>query len=52
MNDIEPIKQVLPKIAGFHFSLQLSVGGGYHPHISPNRLRATNPFKFHFLEHA
>ena len=49
---VAPIKEIAPKRAGGHGSLQVPIGGGNHPHIGPNRSRSTDPLEFPLLQHA
>src|SRR5208337_2077379 len=48
---VEPIEEIAPKAAGFNGGLQVTIGGGNHPHVSPNRLISTQTLKFVILQH-
>ena len=48
---VEPVIQVLAKLAGLHRRFQVAVGGGDDPHVHPQGLAAAEPLQLAFLQH-
>src|SRR5690349_5472316 len=52
LDRVETKEKVLTKASGRHFFGQISIGGGYDPHIGATGLRRSNSLKLSGLEHA
>ncbi len=50
--DVEAVEQILAKVAGSDFLIQVLVGGGDESHIRGDALGAAEPFELLFLDHA
>ena len=50
-HDVQPVEQVLPEPSLGDLGFEILVGGGEHPHVHLDRLRAADAGDDAFLEH-